>query len=52
MSGDSISKETHDPPKKIPNELVTPYKLTVAVLIKCYCQCKESGTCIECGGTP
>ncbi|XP_019755632.2 anaphase-promoting complex subunit 5 isoform X1 [Dendroctonus ponderosae] len=43
MSTGPSSKEAHDLPKKVPKELITPYKLTIAILIKCYCQCKESG---------
>lgn len=43
MSAGTGSKESHGPPKKVHQEMVTPYKLTVAVLIKCYCQFKESG---------
>lgn len=31
-----------DIPKKVHPEMVTPYKLTVAILIKCYCQFRES----------
>lgn len=38
------NKEVHNiPPRKVPHEMVTPYKLTVAVLIKCYCQFRVSG---------
>lgn len=38
------NKEVHNVvPRKVPQEMITPYKLTVAVLIKCYCQFRVSG---------
>ncbi|XP_030765608.1 anaphase-promoting complex subunit 5 [Sitophilus oryzae] len=44
MSSTTITiKESYGSSKKIHQELVTPYKLTIVILIKSYCQFKDSG---------
>ncbi|XP_066256447.1 anaphase-promoting complex subunit 5 isoform X2 [Euwallacea similis] len=42
MSSSTASKEGYGAPKKVHHEMVTSYKLSVALLIKCYSQFRES----------